>query len=430
MISKNKKGIALITAYIVIAVLTVLGAAFISRSISEMRVAERGKNSTQAFYIAEAGIDFAIEEMRNGNTSDEDTATLNDSNATPIGYYNVVWQRIGTSSAWEIISDGFVGDTQRRVRVETQPDTFARYLYFTDDEHFHWQWLRIPVWFTTGDSLGGPLQTNSHFHISGDPAFGDPDYHKPVKSEDDFITYMNGGWPINSTASSNPPNDNPTFQDGLQLDADRSPFPSKALDLRTAAVQEGMMLTGPTTIVLNNDGTMNVTNPHSGWTNENMDLPSNGALFVNGGDLTISGTLNGQLSIGTNRDIIISNNVTYNTDPKVDPTSTDTLGLIAERDVVISQSAPHDMEIEASVMSLGDSFTVENYWEGPAKGTLSVYGGIIQNQRGPVGTFNPSTNTKASGYSKDYQYDPRLMTNPPPFYPTTGDYVISSWSEE
>ncbi len=430
MAMKNKKGIALITAYIVIAVLTALGAAFISRSISEMRIAERDRNSIQAFYIAEAGIDYAIEEMRSGNTSDEDTATLNDSNATPIGYYNVIWQRIGSSSIWEITSDGFVGDTQRSIRVETQPDTFARYLYFTDDEHFRWWWWRIPVWFVTGDNLGGPLQTNSHFHISGDPVFSDPDYNRPVRSEDDFITYMNGGWPINSTATSNPPYDNPTFEEGLQLDADKSPFPSKALDLRTAAVQEGMMLTGPTTIVLNNDGSMNVTNSHQGWTNENMNLPSNGALFVNGGDLTVSGALNGQLSMGTNRNIVISDDVTYNSDPRIDPTSTDTLGLIAERDVIISQSAPDDVEVNASVMALGNSFTVENYWQGPAKGTLTVYGGIIQDERGPVGTFNPSTNTKASGYSKDYQYDPRLMTNPPPFYPTTGDYVISSWSEE
>ena len=175
---------------------------------------------------------------------------------------------------------------------------------------------------------------------------------------------------------------------------------------------------------------MNVTNNDRGWSNENMSLPDNGAMFVDNGDVTISGTLNGQLSIGTSENIVVSDNVTYNTDPRVNPTSTDTLGLIAERDVVISQSAPHDIEIDASVMALGESFTVENYWQGPPKGTISVYGGIIQDERGPVGTFNPSTNSKASGYSKDYQYDPRLMASPPPFYPTTGDYVISSWSEE
>lgn len=426
MALKNKKGVVLIASYIVIAVLTVLGATFISSSMAEMRVAERGQNSIQAFYLAEAGMDYALDRLRStGNTSGQRSATLQN-----IGTYDCTWQRIGSSSTWEVISTGTVGDTQRAVRVELQPDTFARYLYFTDDEHFHWMSWHLTVWFVTGDNLGGPLQTNGHFHISGDPVFADPNFHKPAKSEDDFITYMNGGWPINSTSASNPPYDNPDFQEGLQLGAERAPFPSKALDLRTAAVHDGMMLTGPTTIVLRSNGTMDVTNPHNGWANQNMPLPSNGALFINGGNVSVSGVLNGQLSIGTNKDIVIVNNVTYNKNPRVDPTSTDTLGLIAEKDVVISENAPHDIEIDASIMALGNSFTVEDWWDGSPKGTLTVYGGIIQNERGPVGTFNPATNQKTTGYTKNYQYDIRLMTNPPPFYPTTGDYVVVRWKEQ
>lgn len=423
--TKNKKGIVLITSYIVITVLTILGAAFVSRSISEARIAEHEKNYVQAFYLAEAGIDYALAQLRDGTLSGEKTASLEN-----IGTYSCTWQRIGSSPQWETISSGFVGDVERKVRVELQPDTFARYLYFTDDEHFRWYGSKLAVWFVTGDSLGGPLQTNSHFHISGDPVFSDPNFHKPVKSEDDFITYMNGGSPINSTSVSNPPRDNPDFQEGLDLGADRAPFPSKALELRTAAVHDGLMLTGPTTITLRSDGTMDITNPHNGWVNHNTTLPPNGALFVEGGDLSISGTLNGQLSLGTNRNIIITSNIIYNNNPRINPASTDTLGLIAERDVVISQGAPYNLEIDASTMALGNSFTVENYWQGPAKGTLTVYGGIIQDERGPVGTFNPDTNTKVSGYSKNYLYDSRLMTSPPPFYPTTGDYVMVSWREE
>lgn len=430
MMLKNKKGIVLIASYIVIVVLTILGAAFISRSLSEIRIAERERNYVQAFYIAEAGVDYAIGQLRGGTSTGQNSTTMNDANGNSIGYYESTWQRIESSSRWEVISSGFVGDIKREVHIELVPDTFARYLYFTDDEHFRMRWRSIPVWFITGDSLGGPLQTNSHFHIAGDPVFSDPNFHLPVKSEDNFITYMNGGWPINSTASSNWPTDNPDFQEGLELGVNRIPFPSKALDLRAAAVHEGLILTGPTTIVLKEDGTMNVTNSHRGWVNENMPLPANEALFVDEGNLVISGILNGQLSVGTNQSIVIPDNITYSKDPKIDPTSTDTLGLIAENDVVISRNAPYDLEIDASIMALGDSFTIEEYWLGPAKGTLTVYGGIIQDQRGPVGTFSVSTNTKVSGYSKDYQHDARLMNNPPPFYPTTGDYVVASWQEE
>jgi hypothetical protein len=81
-------------------------------------------------------------------------------------------------------------------------------------------------------------------------------------------------------------------------------------------------------------------------------------------------------------------------------------------------------------MALGNSYIVEKWYSGPPKGTLTTYGGIIQRERGPVGTFNGSTGQKLSGYSKDYNYDTRLMASPPPFYPTTGDYISLSWTEE
>ena len=60
-------------------------------------------------------------------------------------------------------------------------------------------------------------------------------------------------------------------------------------------------------------------------------------------------------------------------------------------------------------------------------GTLAVLGGIIQKARGPVGTFNSTTGQTVTGYSKAYSYDPRLAMNPPPYYPTTGQYERVSW---
>jgi hypothetical protein len=213
-------------------------------------------------------------------------------------------------------------------------------------------------------------------------------------------------------------------------------MPSQALNLRTAStIAGGLRLQGNTTIVLNADGTMNVTNSQKGWTNQNMALPANGALFVdndgsNKASLTISGQLNGRLTVGAAKDVIIPANLTYANDPRTNPASTDTLGLIAERNVVIDDSGPTDLEINASIMALETSFVLENYASVAAKGTLTVYGGIIQDQRGPVGTFNGATGQKVSGYSKNYAYDERLLTSPPPYYPTTGDYITLAWQED
>jgi hypothetical protein len=52
----NRRGVALILCYTVIAVLTLLGSVFLFRSVSEGNVAVRHVNSVQAFWSAEAGL--------------------------------------------------------------------------------------------------------------------------------------------------------------------------------------------------------------------------------------------------------------------------------------------------------------------------------------------------------------------------------------
>jgi len=52
---KDQKGMILITAYMVILILVVLGAAFIYRSTSEKNISDIEKNSIRAFNIAEGG---------------------------------------------------------------------------------------------------------------------------------------------------------------------------------------------------------------------------------------------------------------------------------------------------------------------------------------------------------------------------------------
>ncbi len=209
------------------------------------------------------------------------------------------------------------------------------------------------------------------------------------------------------------------------------PFPGTVpTALINAAATGGSTFTGNTSITLVNNGTMQVTNAAAGLVNQNMPLPANGALYVAGGDVTLQGTLAGQLTIGASNNVKIANSVTYATDPQANPSSTDLLGIVAGQNVQVTATAPQNVEIDGSVMALGTSFTVENYNVAPAKGTLTVLGGIIQKNRGPVGTFNSSTGTKVSGYTKDYHYDTRLQDNTPPFFPTTGNYTTVVWDEE
>lgn len=422
---KKRRGFILIASYMVIIVLIILGVAFISRSITETRIAQREGRYVQALYLAEAGIDQGLERLKQTHSA-EDPPPAN------LGTGTYDYETVASGANFIITSEGSVGDITRTVRVNVRRDSIARYLYFTDDEHFRWYGWRIPVWFITGDYLEGPLQTNSHLHISGDPIFSDPDSHRAVKTADGFITYMHGG----------PPKDNPEFQNGIDLGVEPVPLPSKALQLRTDAVQGGYHFeasgASPAQITLNCNNTMTVTS--KGLTNETMALPANGAVFITGGDVRVSGALSGQVCIGTNRNVVITDDVTYCDDPRLNPDSTDRLGLIAERNVVVSAGVPYhdynddglgDVKVDASIMALGNSFTVENWWAGPAKGDLYVYGGIIQDYRGPVGTFDSSSNTKLSGYSKEYQHDPRDLGEIFfRYFPSTNDYVIISWQEQ
>lgn len=442
---RGKKGIALISVYLVITVLIILGIAYVERTIYQNKSVLIFKNQTIAFNLAESGLDAAVFYLRSLGTP-------------PIGGGNLWITALGQPSTVTVVSGawtgtyqvtitdlGSPGGTNRRYRVTSkgeannssvtltnylQTDNYARYIWFTDAETYN----GTNVWFWTQDYLDGPTHTNGHFNIYGNPTFAGE-----VESVDNYIRYYNNGNNINSSNLSNPPYDMPNFLGGIELGtAEPQPMPTQALNLRTASTNGGLRLTGNSTLLLNADGTMNLTNSnyyyaHCGGTCSscctltNQALPANGALFVSGGNLTVSGVLQGRLTVGCSRDIFIPGNITYNTDPRVDPSSTDTLGIISEADVVISSGAPTDLEIDGSIMALNTSFLLNNWDDPPPRGTLTVFGGIIQQERGPVGTF--SGGNKVSGYSKNYVYDGRLLTNPPPFVPTTGDYVTLSWKD-
>lgn len=422
----NNKGIILIASYLTIAILLGLGASIVSRSVSESRVTELEKQSVLAFNLAEAGIDRGFKWLTDQPSPPSGTsvfAPFGGAQSLGKGFYAVTIDPSDTNPTsylkrYSIISNGTVGAVaSKQLTAVVQLAAFSRFAYFSNSEQTI---TGTRVWFITGDRLEGPVHTNGQYNISGNPVFVDI-----VTGTATSINYMHGG----------PPQDNPQFQSGYQLGAERINLPVNLQPLRDIAANGGLLLNGESTILLRSDGTMDVTNQQRRWSNYNAPLPSNGVVYVEGGGLNISGTLRGQLTAASNQDIVITNNITYNRDPGTDPDSTDVLGIASQRNVFVSSSAPYNMTISASIMALGSSFTVQNYQIGPPKGTLSVYGGIVQQNRGPVGTFNARTGQRLSGYQKDYRYDNRLRgTLSPPYFPviTTGTgyrYNTVSWVE-
>jgi hypothetical protein len=204
-----------------------------------------------------------------------------------------------------------------------------------------------------------------------------------------------------------------------------------------------------------NSGTISVTGPVGSGSPTSASSFSNGVIYCTGSITALSGTIaDNKVSGGaitrpstwtiatdTNagKDITIAGDLVYHTRPDktLDPDAAcnlaaGTLGLVGQEIKIADSGAPNynhpNREIDAVMLggsaSVDGSISVNNYSVGSV-GTLKVIGGLIQSTRGAVGTL--SGGVINHGYQKDYHYDPRLAANPPPFYPTTGQYDRLSW---
>jgi hypothetical protein len=420
----NRRGSLLILSYVLIAFIVTWGTSGFRRSVTELHASERYIDTHQSFNLAEAGMSAAEAWLDQQPTPPAGTLAFDPFGGVPQtlsqGTFTVLIDPDDTNAAnyldhYTITATGreSTNVSTRTLSLLVRTESFARYSYFTNSERLP---NGNPIWFTSRDHLQGPVHSNDQFNIAGSPVFDGL-----VSSTAGSINYKNP-----------PPTggNNPEFNGGLALNAGGITMPSSVAKLRVAAATSGLWYEGNTTIRLQSNGTMLVTNPAAGLVNQPTSLPANGAVFVNGGDVTVSGTLDGTVSIGTSETILIDNDIRYADNPVVNPDSNDVLGLVAEKNIVVDNTAPYDITIQASLMALDTSFTVEEWWVGPPKGTLSVYGGIIQSSRGPVGTFSSSTGNKLSGYSKDYVYDERMASTAPPFFPTTGLYEELLWQEQ
>jgi len=108
----SKKGAALIITFMVVVVLAILGSATISRSMSERFLAQRYAESTQAFWLAEAGVSQALLQLKTdfNNLDSISAATLGN------GQYSVD-PIVAEGSNLRITAHGFVS-SQAAPRAE------------------------------------------------------------------------------------------------------------------------------------------------------------------------------------------------------------------------------------------------------------------------------------------------------------------------
>jgi Tfp pilus assembly protein PilX len=296
------------------------------------------------------------------------------------------------------------------------------------------------IQFANKDVVAGPLHTNDDLYTCDNPTFG-RNAQDRIESGDGYRT---------ACGASSVPNFKGTFLKKQKVIG----MPATNAQLASVA-GAAYRFAGAQRITLN-AANMTVQALPSGAV-KTVSYPSNGVLYVSNsgvcpayqalnpdnntdscGNVRLSGTYGADLTIATENDIIIDGDVTRSGDAM--------LGLIANQFIRVANPSNHNnasdpsdcdniastanRTIEAAILSLQHSFTVDNYYRGHPIGTLTVKGVIAQRFRGPVGTGGASG--AATGYIKDYQYDDRLAYRSPPNFldPVQSAWRIARYTEQ
>ncbi len=432
-------------AILALMIISILEVALYFLAENDIHAVKSQESREKSLLVAEEGINNYL-----WNMNQDDEYYLNQTHPAQTGWVNTTDGRYHLevtpleSPGAIVISTGETtvnGKVIRRtVKATIQKKSFVRYIYFTDYE------VGVDgetIWFITGDVIHGPLHSNDIVRINGNPVFeGKVTTHR-------YIYRASGS--------------NPVFQKGYEENVSLLEVPSSNAELINWAKSAygGYYYYGRTEIELLSNGRLNITNsnPNSTGPTGNVPLPQSGVIYVDGpqlpgkapstknssawsqynsqkwnsgnGNVFVSGTLSGKLTIAASNNIYITGDINY-ANPEQDM-----LGLIANNFIYINhynQSgqdvAPGSITVKAAIFSLNNSFGFEAFADGPAKNTLTIVGSIAQAYRGPVGTFRVG-GTIVSGYRKDYWYDERMLYNEPPHFipPLNAGFEITSWEE-
>ena len=311
---------------------------------------------------------------------------------------------------------GIFKGVAKTIEVKIKLASFSEYAYFSNVEG--------DIWWTGTDSVWGPFHTNDNIQVQGHPYF-----NGPVTSHGGIMKYY-----------TDKATDAPTIQ-GTYIPGTTINIPTDGItNLSASASKAGHVFTGTSQVFLKFAGDSIKYKFNSGdpyVTVLGSSLAPNGVIYVNNGNLRIEGTVKGNWSIGSNKNVYLDNDIVYSDVPdyknKYD-TSNDLLGIVSQNDVIITDNTANrsSINVHAAIYCEDGGFTAENYTSRALSGTIHLIGGITQNQRKGVGTFTADKTKKIpkSGFPyKDYKYDSRLLKKVPPYFPSTNTFKVLSWLE-
>ena len=310
----------------------------------------------------------------------------------------------------KITATGSYQGTMHTVEVTLAPSSFSKFAYMSTDDPSNLYW-------TNADTIYGPFHSQGNINAYNHPVFwgkattnGKVNYYQ---NETNDKPYFYGG-----------------FEQGVNL-----PLTNDGVSNVEAAASKGGVtfnLKGGETFYLTfkvDSISYKIVDSKGNTVNQNTvpsaSFSANGAVFIKGGDVKMQGTVKGQFTIGTDNSVYLDDDVVYKSDPRTNPNSTDILGIVAKKNVLITDNIANqnNINVQASIYCETGGFGAGWPSFPVVCGKINLLGGIQNKTRVQIGVIN------GGGFTRAYKYDSRLALMSPPFYPGTGQYEIVSWQE-
>lgn len=413
----GRDGSGLIFTMVFVMIAGIVTGAMLNASVTHRKAAARAMFREKAMAAAESGLETIAQRIQSTQAM---LPTTYRTNGTVDGCDWAATALKVSEFRFQIYCTGVVNGVKWRVHA-------ARVELPSWSQYALWMHKNGVIYFIGGESFYGWVHSNDRLYFNQAGGIGPYFYDRVTSASNDYGGTTNGSY----------------FAKGLTLNADQDTMASVDFtQLLTAAQTYGTVLTGLTYITFSGTSAR-VTNPRRGWTNFNLTISTNSIIYVRQGtsgahtnaDVQIGGRLNGRLTIAADADFIITNHVTYWVDPRTNASSQNALGLVAKDDIRIATNAPNNLNIFAAMLATGQAsasddgqFMVDKYNTGSPRGDLTVWGSIVQQTRGAVGTFNSSGTS--TGFAKNYGYDDRFRNSAPPYYPRVSTKVdFDGWRE-
>ncbi|PIE52396.1 hypothetical protein CSA37_06290 [Candidatus Fermentibacteria bacterium] len=469
MSDRNRQGSALMLVVIAAIFLIILTGALYTylKYNTESHIWTRDR--MQSRYTAEAGIHLATHMVVAGASlptasSPEDIlGTVSSPEVLPgslgSAYVTVHSNRnnedLISSNAYMFNCIGFNpgGSDSTGVRAVVSPLNLARFSVFMDDP-------TIEGAYTDGYRFDGPFYANGPVRVVSDTPNHekDPFFYSFQLTSDYYVSDWSGTHatgPAIGNLQMRPFERLSMGAPYFELEVDTIPFGKNEINwqgVRNAAISGGLYFTAEevpdgtrfrlvqNTLELKTaDGSpeqifdLNALENPVIW----FDNNSSDRMYVRGhGDPSFG--MDSALTVGMNGDLYLAGNLVYSNQDLEDPENHCLVGFITVDGSFIIAEDPDlsgnpdwvggwqidtegDFQVNAVLLALEGVLEAENYRKpepGPAQFTV-VGGYMIQNEG--------FTSTNTTGFDISVNFDPRLLSMHPPFFPTTGNWNTTMW---